>query len=180
MLPNFVDSLPLPEADAIARFETLIQNPLPEAYREFLSKTNGGLAEPEFFKALDGSVHEITFWFGLDEMRPDNPVSLIRRWNVAQLLFRGPASLINIGRSQAGNLLLLSLTGKDQGSVYLWFHDASPSAIWDKGPADESLSERYQRLGMRLLAPDLNQLLTAALDQAARQSHFLAQLAGDQ
>ncbi|HEY9844276.1 MAG: SMI1/KNR4 family protein [Candidatus Sericytochromatia bacterium] len=176
MQARFIDSYPPASDEAIARFESESGLALPEDYRRFLQSSNGGSPEPEYFRSANGRVHEIMFWYGLDYAAPEGPINLLLRWKVGQMLMRSPASLICIGRSSEGNLLLLSLDPADKGQVYLWYHDAHPYAIWDKGPAAETPEQRLERMGIERIADSIATLLDCALSDAERHDHFQQRL----
>lgn len=176
MLPEFFESYDPADAASLARFEEKLGMPLPAAYRRFLAGINGGRPEPEFFRGPSGRVHELPIWYGLDENAGEGPYNLILRHRVGQLLFRAPHSWICIARSWDGNLVFLSLTGEDAGHLYLWFHDARPNQIWDKGPADESFAQRLERMGIAPLADGLDGLLSQALNEHERRDYFDSRL----
>lgn len=177
MQARFLESYARASEADLLRFEAQIGFVLTSDYRQFLTDTNGGCPEPEFFFSQSGRLHEIAFWYGLDYQAGEGPQNLVLRWMVAQLLFRAPAHLICIGRSSDGNLLLLSLAGSDRGVVYFWLHDAMPNQIWDKGPPEELLSERLERLGIEKLADSLTELLNSACTEVQRQAYFETQMA---
>lgn len=176
MLPEFFESYDPADAASLARFEAKLGQPLPDAYRRFLTEVNGGRPEPAFFRASSGRVHELPIWYGLDETVGEGPHNLMLRHRVGQLLFRAPDSWICIARSWDGNLVFLALAGDDAGHLYLWFHDAHPNQIWDKGPTDERFDQRLERMGIEPLAESLDGLLAQALSEDERRDYFDSRL----
>jgi hypothetical protein len=93
---------------------------LPDDYRAFLIKFNGGRPEPNWFP-MQGElgVGGVDLFLGI--RRPgewDDLLTAKRR-----LLERMPPHMLPIAHAECGNLICLSLGGSDSGSVYYWDHE---------------------------------------------------------
>jgi cell wall assembly regulator SMI1 len=116
----------LSEVD-IARFEELIDSRLPADYRRFLLAHNGGRPEPSVFSVY-GQTNKydepfnqssvVNWFFGLHDGE---------HYRLTELLHwmgdRVPANLLPIGEDPFGNMICLSLSGPDRGTVYFWDHE---------------------------------------------------------
>jgi len=96
---------------------------LPEDYRAFLLRYNGGRPKPNLFpiRGLEnnpfGGLH---FFHGLDwEIE-----SINLDWNFRILAGRIPSNFLSIATDTTGNQICLSLKGQDNGTMYYWDHDA--------------------------------------------------------
>lgn len=111
----------------IAAAEKKMGIKLPEDYRQFLLKNNGGRPDPANFpiRGLEnnpfGGIH---FFGGIG----DNIESVNIDWSYK--IFRGriPKNLLPIASDPMGNLICLSLGVEDQGTVYYWDHDDEHSS----------------------------------------------------
>jgi len=115
---------PLSEA-RLVQVEEKIGIRLPEQYRRFLLKYNGGQPIPasfhykteagpysgsmvDWFLAIyDGEYNNFESWFEL--CKGEQP--------------RVPANLVPIAHDPGGNLICISVSGSDQGAVYFWDHE---------------------------------------------------------
>ena len=107
---------PLTEA-SLASFELELGAALPDLYRRFLLRNNGG--RPPIAKdtvdvqGLPGGAAGIQFFFGLS----DSLESYDLRWNKGTLCERIPDNLLPIACDSSGNDFCLSLQGMDRGAV---------------------------------------------------------------
>lgn len=149
------------EADLV-KLEQEIGHPLPAAYREFVTRTNGGrpavpAVHPSFGFVVDQSLFTVT---GKDWLRS---LRYVRRW----VTDRFTDDFLPIGRVQGG-MLALRLTDPGAGSV--WFWDGDDRRDDDRYRADVVSRDLLHRCGdgfdtfLRALLP-----FPADLWQAARQ-----------
>ena len=123
-------------------FERQIGLRLPDDYRKFLQKTNGGVVlESDGYFYLDAGDwwNQIHVFFSL--RLPDTPdveiASVVRRLQrhhpdkFDKLLGKLP-----IASDHYGNKIYVKLVGPEQGSVYFWMHDGDVP--------DDKLSESFQ------------------------------------
>lgn len=101
----------------LASFELELGVTLPDPYRRFLLRNNGG--RPPLKKdtvdveGLPGGAAGIQFFFG----RSDSLESYDLRWNKETLCERIPDNLLPIACDSSGNDFCLSLQGADRGAV---------------------------------------------------------------
>jgi hypothetical protein len=111
-------SRPLTEGD-IRALEDLIGASLPTDYRSFLLRYNGGIPRPKGFlvRNMSGNPDSIVqVFFGIDRTIESSDV----RWNYEVFKGRTPSNLFPIACTPSGDLVCLSLSGHDAGSVVLW------------------------------------------------------------
>jgi hypothetical protein len=115
---------PLDEV-TLARFEKAIGARLPEDYREFLRRYNGGQPEPGTFTFVErGHETESTVQFFL-VVGPHEHHGIQR--TLRHLRAEGfPADLLPIAEDPGGNFVCMALGGSDRGSLYFWNHEAPP------------------------------------------------------
>lgn len=122
----------LSEQDLL-RMESALGASLPIPYRQFLLSHNGGKPKPDRFiihhKAGNEYGHIDRF---LCNMKGDilDLVTWIKRYKN-----RIPSDLIPIAVDPGGNLICLSIMGKDAGKVYFWDHEneaGENEEPWDK------------------------------------------------
>lgn len=99
---------------------------LPEGYRSFLLRYNGGRPTPEFFpiRGFDGNPFGSIHCFkGIDW-----PVSSSNiEWNYRTYKGRIPREFLPVAGDGSGNLICLSFEGANNGAVYFWDHDEEHS-----------------------------------------------------
>jgi hypothetical protein len=116
---------------ALANFESAVGHSLPDDYREFLSRCNGGhIGGKLWFKGptpegrtADAGVHHIggfreEWYFSLPEHRECYDGRI-------------PAELVWIMDDPFGNAICLGLVGQRRGRVYFWDHENEPGDDWD-------------------------------------------------
>jgi SMI1-KNR4 cell-wall len=95
---------------------------LPEGYKSFLLRYNGGRPKPDCFpiRGSDrnpfGAVH---YFFDVDGPVEANNID----WNYRILNGRIPRELLPIAGDGSGNIICLSLGGTNEDAVYFWEHD---------------------------------------------------------
>ena len=103
----------------LAQFEDKLNRRLPEDYRQFLLKHNGGEPHPStFFISQGQGEDDIRHFLGMSEMKE---YSLVHYHEIYS--GRIPQNLLPIAPDYFSNLVCLSIDGADRGSVYFWDHD---------------------------------------------------------
>jgi hypothetical protein len=125
---------PPPSPDQVEAFEAEIGTRLPDDYRQFLLRSNGGKINWHEFQ---GPTPEGQEWNTVIDqvggLRDERDLSL----RLARRIYQGrdlqiPRALLWIMGDPGGNAMCLGLTGKYRGRVYFWIHDEQPSPEeWD-------------------------------------------------
>jgi hypothetical protein len=126
--------VPPPSQDEIAAFEAEIGTRLPEDYRQFLMRTNGGYID---WYEFEGPTPEHGSWTTVVSrvggLRKETDLSL----RFARSCYQGgelriPRALLWIMGDPGGNGICIGLTEKHRGRVYFWIHDEQPDLQdWD-------------------------------------------------
>lgn len=118
----------------IQAFEVLIGEKLPEDYKSFLQKFNGGKPESNKF-VISGTIKSggVSNFFGLLESR--RPGDLL--YEQQPLRDRVPAKFLVIGSAAGGNSICVSLRQDTFGQVFFWDHELE---------ADEGESPTFDNL----------------------------------
>ena len=119
---------------------------LPNQYRKFLLKYNGGTPQPNRFNTQDNKVESmITKFLPIANISDDNLLEEIEGiTQVGQI----PNNLIPIATDPGDDRLVLSVSGSDCGKVYYW--------AWGEEPRkNHTPSYKY----MRLVANSFDELL---------------------
>src|SRR5262245_8123323 len=104
---------------AIAGLERRLGRTLPNDYRSFLLKYNGGVPELNSFPIPQIGEGGINAFFGIREGKNDDDLEAERR----RMKDRMPKHLLPIAEAEGGNLVCISFGAKDHGSVYFWDHE---------------------------------------------------------
>ena len=134
---------PVGEAD-LAAWEAERGVRLPEDYRRFLLRTNGGFLRPFAFEltieddAVPGAVH------ALDHLFDWKQVSRQTQEDIAAHLRTTPPGWLAVGITEGELFVMLSLEAQTYGSVALWVSDYSTP--WGQPPNDRihSLASSFE------------------------------------
>lgn len=139
---------PVFEVD-IKRLEKKCNVHLPEDYKEFLIRNNGGRVEPKSFFVGDprnDRIGQVHYFFIINHpmecCRPDS--------NYEVFLGRIPRNYFPIATEDGGNIICLSLNAKDYGSVHYWDHN------------EEGLCQNFENV--HKLAPTFTEFLNGLFD----------------
>jgi hypothetical protein len=102
--------------DDVVEFENEFRAILPEQYRRFLLKCNGGVPSPDIVEVegAPGSPTDVQVFFGIT--RPVESSSL--RWNKQMFSDRIPDRMLPVACDSGGNLFCLSVSGEDLGNLF--------------------------------------------------------------
>jgi hypothetical protein len=106
----------------IAALEAELRVALPEDYRAFLARYNGGRPEPSFFPIHGfgaSAFGEIQRFFSVGG--PAEVPDLA--WYYRTLWGRIAVDLFPIAGDGSGNIICISLAGVNRGAVHFWDHD---------------------------------------------------------
>ena len=93
---------------------------LPDDYRAFLVKFNGGRPEPNWFPVQgELGMGGVDLFLGVRGAGDWDDLLTAKR----RLLERMPAHMLPIADAECGNVICLSLGTSDSGSVYYWDHE---------------------------------------------------------
>ena len=110
----------------IAKVEAVIGKKLPEQYKTFLLKYNGGAPFPSAFKIQWKSEQDwaegydfstLEYFLALD---PGSDADFMAYYE--DFDGRIPSDTIAIGFAPGGNLVLLGVEASNKGKVYIWMH----------------------------------------------------------
>jgi cell wall assembly regulator SMI1 len=141
---------------------------LPEGYRSFLLRHNGGRPKPDFFpiQACEnnpfGSIH---YFNGIGW--PANSSNI--EWNYKTFRGRMPREFLPIAGDGSGNEICLSLKGTNKGAVYFWDHDEEHSP-----PTYENVylvAETFEGFLDSFYFEDLSEEIAKSLGKAFQQHH---------
>lgn len=105
----------------ICDFERDLSIKLPEDYKSFLLKYNGGKPTPRKFETVDKRfVSRIMFFFPITDAVTNNLTNIYLSYKQDN---KFPRNLLPIGEDPINNLICISIQGKDSGSVYFWNKD---------------------------------------------------------
>jgi hypothetical protein len=126
--------VPAPSPAEVESFEAEIGTALPDDYRQFLLRSNGGRLD---WYRFDGPTPDGKTWpvviSDVSGLREESDLSL----RAARRCYQGselriPHPLLWIMGDPGGNGICLGLTGPYRGRVYFWIHDEQPAPDeWD-------------------------------------------------
>lgn len=102
----------------IVNVENQLSIKLPDSYREFLKKYNGGYPQPDGFDFADGEDGSSVDKFL--EVSDSKNEGLINYFNTYKE--RIPKNYIPIAKDPGGNLILIGING-EKAEVYFWDHE---------------------------------------------------------
>lgn len=105
--------------EEVTRFEKDINQTLPAEYRAFLLDSNGGIPVQDVFSIQnlkDNKEGVVQVFFGID--RKIKSSNLI--WNIETYKGRIADDLLPIACTGTGDLICISLTGKDKEKIIFW------------------------------------------------------------
>lgn len=106
------------EAD-ISATENSLNFKLPETYRKFLLKYNGGRPVPDSFKFKNKTHGSSVDWFlGIDENESNNLIEYLKIYKN-----RIPHNFFPIASDPGDNLICISVGGSDDGKIYFWDYE---------------------------------------------------------
>jgi hypothetical protein len=105
---------------ALAALEASLGYTLPDDYRAFLLKHNGGRPEPDCFP-LAGSDEATEMIDGFIPIDGANSLGL--EWTMTTYAGRIPADLHPVARAGGGNIVAIGVKGRRRGKVYFWDHE---------------------------------------------------------
>ena len=111
-------SYPKLRDEVLAELEQKLQVRLPQQYKEFLRKYNGGKPVPNVF-AIKGNPYDsrgmIQHFLGVSE---GNYRDILKQATVFR--DRVPSDLLPVARDPGGSLICLAVSGENYGKIYFW------------------------------------------------------------
>ena len=105
----------------ISKLQFTIGYDLPEQYKRFLLKHNGGRIEPDTFNISDnGTASAIQFLYGFTKNINYDIKATYQNW----LSHGYPSEYLPIGTDSLGNRILINLKEKN-GNIFFWPHDVA-------------------------------------------------------
>jgi hypothetical protein len=105
----------------LSLFESALKVKLPEDYRQFLLTHNGGSPRPSCFRVNIDGFESITAIERILCLDPEERYSLQKYLNIYKN--RIPSNLLPIATELSVDLICLSVSGDDYGTIYLWDHN---------------------------------------------------------
>ncbi|OMF94221.1 SMI1/KNR4 family protein [Paenibacillus sp. FSL R7-0337] len=122
-------------------FEGINGLQLPQQYREFLLKHNGGYPKPYYFTiSREQGMGMVNVFYGIGEMYDDLDKKI---HNFDEIL---EAGFIPIADDSGGNQICLGLTEAHFGHVYFWIHDEDPEDMGNMFFLSKDFGEFLERL----------------------------------
>lgn len=124
MKPTISGGQLLPSKEQVEAVEERLGITLPNAYRTFLLKINGGRPDPcSFdFKGADGYENSSVVRNFLS-LSDKEEVSFELEYRYCKENNRIPRDVAPIAHDPGGNLICISLSGPDEGKIYFWDHE---------------------------------------------------------
>jgi cell wall assembly regulator SMI1 len=119
----------------VSAFESALGCRLPDDYREFLLRHNGGQPHPASFQfALrkgPGTSSSVEWFLSLHDGKFSNLEQKRKIYDG-----RVPRNTVPIATDAFGNVILLGIRGDAQGRVYFWDHEEEPESQPDWSNVD--------------------------------------------
>lgn len=109
------------ESSSIKHIEERISGCLPDDYKEFLIAHNGGEPELDIFTFLRDEVPELGIVAAFLGQQEDEDETILEYLDCYEN--RIPKNLLPIAYDPGSNVICLSVSGEDYGSVYFWLHE---------------------------------------------------------
>ena len=143
MTIRFDEAGPPAPPEVIRDTESRLGVTLPDDYRTFLERQNGGEPEPNFLESGEGIGGAHVRYF---LSAGPNEIEGVDDLESTASLYWGPEhqldpSVLPIGEDAFGNLICLAVSGEDYGAVFIWDHEDGASTR-----ASDSFSEFFERL----------------------------------
>ena len=125
MLQIVSKSQPVANEDII-ELEEYLSVSLPDAYKEFLLRYNGGVPTPNCFRWRESSYQDSTIrqFFHIWADKADDIYSI--EWNCANYqndILRIPGELLAIGSDTSGNNVCIGIRGEAYSKIFFWDHE---------------------------------------------------------
>ena len=131
--------------DELIAFEASKNIRLPMVYKTFITEFNGGRPSRTHFSTQDKKVEShVALFLPFDENSEESIASEFESITLAGWL---PKNFLPIAITPSGNRVVLSIEGKDSGSVYFW--------SWDEQDEDDKASYKF----LRKICDDFGQFL---------------------
>jgi len=142
----FKTILKIPETVEIDEFEIQLGNLLPDDYKKFLLKFNGGFPEKKIFHIDDQQGEDIlSVLYGIDkENKTREHLTLAYNFNFLRIDL--PQNILPIGHDPGGNYICMSLSEDNYGKIYFWDHEVP----------NEDKNGKTNYNNMYLIAEDFN------------------------
>ena len=105
--------------DAVLVLEGFLGLRLPEDYRRYLLNTNGGKPEKNLFPIPGQGDDAVNRFFSLISKNKEETIP----YQLNNYKNRMPSEMLPIGNDAGGNVITLSMKGKNRGSIFFWDHD---------------------------------------------------------
>lgn len=116
-----IDGAPTLTEDALRQFESKHHCTLPDDYRRFMLRNNGGFPSPDCVTFKEAGRRTATDVFCFQSIG-DNRAWASMEWHLDSFAGRLPKDTLPIGHDSCGNLWLLSVGPETVGSVIFWDH----------------------------------------------------------
>lgn len=136
---------PMLSSEKMQALEERLDIVLPEQYRDFLLRHNGGTPDPALFECAGGGGSSVRSFLGVHEGPHSNFEVIFLALKVTRKAL--PDNVVAVAEDGGGNKVCLSLAGADVGSVYFWDHER------------ETKKPSYKNL--HLIAPSFDEFLAA-------------------
>lgn len=135
-------------SEMLDQVEKRLNIQLPDQYRQFLLRHNGGTPTPNLFECADGGGSFVHKFLAIH----DGPYDNFERESLSFWANKSvPDNIVPIACDAFGNYVCLSVSGADAGSIYFWNHEKQ------RGKAS------YKNL--RLIAESFDQFLASLFEK---------------
>ena len=123
MVEVFKSELTIGETEII-KIQELLNLTFPESYKNFLLKNNGGKCNPKVFSFFENNRKTESYieWFlAIYSGKFHNLKKYLLNYKLEEK--RMPTHIFPIAHDPGGNLICISCSGVDIGSIYFWNHE---------------------------------------------------------